>query len=285
MLRASIAAESAGIPSVSIVCEGFEGQARATARGHGYDGLPLAATIGHVDAQSSEELAANFVASTVDRVIAGLTGGGDDAASADGEGDEPTALDVVASGTIDAIHAVFLERGWSDGNPIVPPSRERVEAYLVDSGHDPWKVLGIATSSGRDVTVWSIAVMAGCRPEHLPVLLAMAQVLVDPGYGSEHSGNTTGADALVVLDGPASAPLGFNCGAGAMREGAHANTVVGRWLRLYQRNVLGFTAEEHDRRRSGTRPGSCSPRTWRASTRSAGRRSAVRSGSAPMTTS
>lgn len=250
MLRASIAAESAGIPSVSIVCEGFEGQARATARGHGYDGLALAATVGHVDAQSSEELAANFVASTVDRVIEGLTGRSDAVESADGEGAEPTALDVVASGSIDEINAVFLERGWSDGNPIVPPTRDRVEAYLVDSGHDPWKVLGIATSSGRDVTVWSIAVnavMAGCRPEHLPVLLAIAQILVDPGYGSEHSGNTTGADALVVLDGPASSPLGFNCGAGAMREGAHANTSVGRWLRLYQRNVLGFTAEEHDK--------------------------------------
>ena len=56
MLRAAIAAESAGIPSVSIVCEGFDGQARATARGHGYDGLPLAVTVGHVDAQFFDQV-------------------------------------------------------------------------------------------------------------------------------------------------------------------------------------------------------------------------------------
>lgn len=247
MLRASIAAESAGIPSVSIVCEGFERQANATARGHGYDGLPLAVTVGHVDAQSYDEMVALFVAVTVDAVVTGLTV----ESSEEGVGsDEPGALDVVVSGSIDEVQAAFVEWGWTDGHPIVPPTRERVEAFLADSGHDPWKVLGLAASSGRDVTVWSIAVnavMAGCRPEHLPILLALAEILVDPSYGAQHSGNTTGADALIVLDGPNTAALGFNHGPGAMREGAHANTSVGRWLRLYLRNVFGFTVDEHDK--------------------------------------
>jgi hypothetical protein len=246
-MRAAIAAESAGITSVSVVCEGFEGQARATARGHGYDGLALAVTVGHVDAQSVEAMTANFVASTVDAVIDGLVGSTTDD---DGGSEEPTALDIVASGTIDDINAAFVEHGWTDGHPVIPPTRARVETYLVASAHDPWKTLGIARSSGRDVTIWSIAVnavMAGCRPEHLPVLIAMAEILLDPAYGAEHSGNTTGADALIVVDGPNSASLGFNAGAGAMREGAHANTCVSRWLRLYLRNVFGFTGAEHDR--------------------------------------
>lgn len=250
MLRAAIAAESAGIPSVSIVCEGFDGQARATARGHGYDGLPLAVTVGHVDAQSTEEMVANFLGRTVDDVVAGLTADANARADDDFGNEEPTALEVVATGTIDEIHARFVERGWTDGHPVVPPTRDRVEAYLADSGHDPWKTLGIATSSGRDVTIWSIAVnavMAGCRPEHLPVLIAIAEILVGPDYGSQHSGNTTGADALVVIDGPNASALGFHHGVGAMREGAHANTAVGRWLRLYLRNVFGFTTDEHDK--------------------------------------
>lgn len=246
-MRAAIAAESAGIPSVSIVCEGFDGQARATARGHGYDGLPLAVTVGHVDAQSVDEMVANFVGDTVDRVVDGLIGGDD----TDHEtSDEPAALDVVASGSIDQIQAVFRERGWTDGHPVVPPTRDRVEAFLADLGHDPWKILGVAASSGRDVTIWSIAVngvMAGCRPDHLPVLIALAEILLDPGYGAEHSGNTTGADAQIVIDGPNLDALGFNSGVGAMREGPHANTSVGRWLRLYLRNVFGFTADEHDK--------------------------------------
>lgn len=246
-MRAAIAAESASIPSVSIICEGFEGQARATARGHGYDGLPLAVTVGHVDAQSEQEMIANFIASTVPKIIEGLT---DDSTEATGDSHEPAALDIVVSGTIDEVTTEFIERGWTDGHPFIPPTRERVEAYLLDSGHDPWKTLGIATSSGRDLTVWSVAVnavMAGCRPEHFPVLLALTEILADPAYGAEHSGNTTGADALIIVDGPNATSLGFNSGPGAMREGAHANTSVGRWLRLYLRNVFGFTADEHDK--------------------------------------
>jgi hypothetical protein len=254
-MRASIAAESAGVPSVSIVCDGFAGQARATARGLGYDDLPLAVTVGHVDAQPADVLRRNFLETTVDQIIDGLTAdlastddaAGDDAAAGN---TEPAALDTVFSGSIDEVNAWFVDQGWTDGNAIIPPTRERVERYLDATGHDPWKTLGIAPSSGRDLTVWSIAVnavMAGCRPEHLPVLLAITEILADPAYGAEHSGNTTGADALIVLGGPGAAGLGFRSGPGAMREGVHANTAVGRWLRLYLRNVFGFTTDEHDK--------------------------------------
>ena len=242
-----MAAESAGIPSVSIVCDGFAGQARATARGHGYDDLRLAVTVGHVDAQSTTEMIENFVAKTVDQIIAGLVGHSEATELAD---PEPAALDIAVVGTIDEVNAEFIERGWTDGNPIIPPTRNRVEAFLADSGHDPWKTLGTAASSGRDLTVWSIAVnavMAGCRSEHLPVLMALTEILASPDYGAEHSGNTTGADALIVFSGPNADALGFRCGPGAMREGVHANTAVGRWLRLYLRNVFGFTTEEHDK--------------------------------------
>ncbi len=251
MLRAAIAAESAGIPSVSIVCEGFEGQAGATGRGHGFDDMALAVTVGHVDAQSADVMIDNFVTHTVDRIVAGLT---DDEASTEPaaaeQAGEPAAVDTVAKGTVDEINRLFLQRGWSDGLPVIPPTRERVEAFLAVTGHDPWKVLGRAVSSGRDLTVWSIAVnavMTGCDPRHLPVLLAAAEILADPRYGAEHSGNTTGADALMMLNGPDAAELGFNSGPGALREGTHANTSVGRWLRLYQRNVFDFTADQHDK--------------------------------------
>jgi hypothetical protein len=247
VLRASIAAERSGIPSVSIVCEGFEGQAAATGRGHGFDGMALAVTVGHVDAQPAEVMIADFVAHTVDQIVAGLT----TATATAGEADaEPAPLDVVASGSIEEIHRRFVAEGWSDGLPVIPPTRDRVEAYLAVTGHDPWRTLGVAKSSGRDLTVWSIAVnavMAGCDPAHLPVLLAAAEILADPGYGAEHSGNTTGADALMILDGPSASGLGFACHQGALRDGWPANTSVGRWLRLYLRNVFGFTPDEHDK--------------------------------------
>ncbi len=246
-MRASIAAESVGIPSVSIVCEGFVGQASATGRGMGYDGLPLAVMAGHVDAQSTDTMLVNVRDVVVDQVVAGLT---EPIAAAGDEIGEPAALDAVASGTFDELQRLFLKNGWSDGLPIVPPTRERVESFLAVSGHDPWRVLGVATSSGRDVTIWSIAVnavMTGCDPMHMPILIAIAEILVDPQYGAEHSGNTTGADALIILAGPSAQGLGFNSRAGALRDGTHANTSVGRWLRLYLRNVFGFTTDAHDK--------------------------------------
>lgn len=232
---------------MSLVCEGFERQAAATARGLGFDGLPLAVLRGHVDAQSLESMVASFLDRTFDQVVAGLTG----AIADDGDLDaEPAALDVVATGPIDEINRVFVERGWSDGLPVVPPTRDRVQSFIAPSGHDPWRVLGTARPSGRDITVWSVAVngvMAGCRPQDLPVLLAIAEVFVDPGYGVEHSGNTTGADALVVLNGSVVSDLGYNHGQGALREGSAPNTAVGRWVRLFLRNVCGFTSDEHDK--------------------------------------
>jgi hypothetical protein len=209
--------------------------------------MPLAVLRGHVDSQSHDEMIAGLVATTMQQVIDGLTRPVDPTVV---HSDEPSALDVVASGDVDEINRVFVARGWSDGLPIVPPTRERVEAFIAASGHDPWRVLGLARPSGRDITVWSVAVngvMAGCLPEHLPVLLAVAEVIADPHYGVEHSGNTTGADALIVLNGFAGTGLGFNSGQGALRDGVQANTAVGRWLRLYLRNVCGFTADEHDK--------------------------------------
>ena len=246
-MRASVAAEAAGIPSVSLVCDGFDRQAAATARGLGYDGLPLARLRGHVDAQTTEAMLASLVEFTIDEIVDGLTkpielvGDG---------GDQPTALDIVVRGSIDEVQRVFHNNGWTDGHSIVPPTRSRVEAYIAVTGHDPWRVVGLARPSGRDITVWSIAVnavMAGCAPEHLPVLLAITDVLLDQQYGVEHSGNTTGADALIVLNGPVITDLGFNHGPGAMREGTHANASVGRWLRLFLRNVCDFTSDQHDK--------------------------------------
>jgi hypothetical protein len=247
VLRAAVAAERAGVPSVSLVCSGFDRQALATGRGVGFDGMRLAMLRGHVDSQSADDMIASFIEHTIDEIVAGLT---EPVVDGDAATHEPTALDIVATGTIDEINELFVAREWSDGLPIIPPTRERVEAFIMPSGHDPWRVIGTAKPSGRDITVWSIAVngvMAGCRPEYLPVLLGLAEVLADPSYGVEHSGNTTGADALIVLNGPVADELGFNSGQGVLREGVQANTSVGRWLRLFLRNVCGFTAGEHDK--------------------------------------
>ena len=116
---------------MSLVCEGFERQAVATARGFGFDGLALAVLEGHVDSQSYDAMIASIVGTTIDQIVEGLT--------AELENDEagvtePAALDVAASGSIEEINRIFRERGWSDGLPIVPPTREQVEAFLLPLG-------------------------------------------------------------------------------------------------------------------------------------------------------
>ena len=104
--------------------------------------------------------------------------------------------------------------------------------------------------SGSAITVWNVAVngvMANCRPEDMPILVAIAEILADPQYGVEHSGDTTGGDALIVLSGPIVRDLGFNHENGVMRDGYRANSSVGRFLRLFLRNVVGLQTGAGDK--------------------------------------
>jgi hypothetical protein len=89
----------------------------------------------------------------------------------------------------------------------------------------------------------------------MPLLVALVEAMADPGYGVEHSGNTPGAETLIVLNGPLIAELGFNFTQGAMRDGVHANTTIGRFWRLYLRNVAGFLHHKTDKGTFGN--------TWR----------------------
>ena len=94
--------------------------------------------------------------------------------------------------------------------------------------------LGTALPDNRAATVWAVAVngvMAGCRPEYMPILVALTQAMTDVKYGLEHSGNTPGAETQIVLNGPLIKELGFNYEQGALRDGVQANTSIGRFWR------------------------------------------------------
>jgi len=254
VVRASAVAERAGVPSASLVCDGFTTQATTTAAGLGFANLPLARLVGHVDVQSAEELAENVRDVTVDAIVSNLTRA--PAASEDAREPEPT--EIVFSGSFDEVNQYFLGREWSEGLPVVPPTPERVRAFLEFTDRDPHHVLGLLLPERREATVWNVAVngvIAGCRPEYMPVLLAIAEALADPGFGIEHSGDTTSAETLAIVSGPVVRALDFNTGAGALRDGYQANTTIGRFCRLYQRNVAGFLPGRTDKGTFGT--------TWR----------------------
>jgi len=254
VLRASAAAEEAGVPSVSLTCEGFIGQAATTATGLGLPGLPVAIVPGHVDVQTVDELRANVLGVTVEGVIQGLTAAPEKAV----ELVEPEPGEIVFEGTPDEINRFFYENGWSDGLPIVPPTAARVEAFLKATDRAAGEELGVLLPDRRSATVRSVAingVMAGCRPEYMPVLVALVEAMADPRYGVEHSGNTPGAETLIVVNGPIIRRLGFNYQQGALRDGFQANTSIGRFWRLYLRNVAGFLPHKTDKGTFGN--------TWR----------------------
>ena len=254
MLRASAAAEAAGIPSSTLVCESFLGLAKAASVGLGMPNLPVAPVPGHPGLQSTEALRSNILDVTLERVIGNLT----QPPAAAMVGGEPGARDVIVRGSLSEVNEYFIAHELSDGLPIVPPTREKVEAFLAQTDRGPDEVLGVLLPDSRAATVWSVAVngvMAGCRPEYMPVLVALVEAMADPAYGVEHSGNTPGGETLIVLNGPVIKALGFNYTQGVMRDGFQANTTVGRFWRLYLRNVAGFLPHRNDKATFGN--------TWR----------------------
>ena len=121
-MRASAAVEKAGVPTASLVCDGFVGQAAAITPGLGVETIPIARIVGHVDGQSVEELQRNIDEVTAPEVIRCLL----EPAVSDGAAECYTNGTVVGCGDFDAINRLFLGRQWSDGLPIVPPTRGRV---------------------------------------------------------------------------------------------------------------------------------------------------------------
>jgi hypothetical protein len=246
VLRASEACERAGFPTSSLVCEGFLGQAAATSVGLGMPNLAVAMIPGHPGAQSTEELRANVARVTAQQVMDNLL----DEPEAQEQRPEPAARDIVLRGTFEEVNAFFYERQWSDGLPIVPPSIDKIEQFLSFTDRDRDEVLGIVLPESRAVTIWAVAVngvMAGCRPEYMPILVALAEAMSDPMYGVEHSGNTPGAETLIILNGPIIKELGFNYEQGVLRDGFMPNTSVGRFWRLALRNMAGFLPHKTDK--------------------------------------
>ena len=233
MLRVSAACEKAGIPAVTIVCEGFAKQAKATSRGLGFAALPLGVVPGHTGVQSSEEIRCNVRQVVLAQVIDGLLRTLDQTA----DGEEAHSGDCVFTGTFDQVNEYFYAQGWSDGLPIAPPTGEKVRQFLAFTDRDPFETLAILLPDNRRATPWNIAVngvMAGCLPEYMPILMALVEAMSDPAYGVEHSGNTPGSETVIILNGPIIKQLGFNYEQGAMRDGVRANTSIGRFWRLYR---------------------------------------------------
>lgn len=151
---------------------------------------------------------------------------------------------------------VCFSRGWSDGLPVVPPTPERVLRMLAGTERDPEQVLGLMPPSLAPCSVEKVAVnavMAGCRPEYLPVVLAAVEAALDPAFCMHGLLCTTYFSApVVIVNGPIARRIGMNWGVNALGQGNRANSTIGRALQLVVRNVGGGVPGGIDRATLGT---------------------------------
>ena len=148
---------------------------------------------------------------------------------------------LVESGTEDDLQGLFLDNGWTDQLPVILPTEQRVAAMLEGTSHPPDKVVGrmrpTAYRESGELTVEKVAVnavMAGAKPEYLPVILAHAASGI-----TARSSSTTSLAMITVVNGPIRDEIGMSSGIGALGPYNHANATIGRAYQLLSINGQG----------------------------------------------
>jgi hypothetical protein len=242
-----VALEKAGIPAVGIVARSFVRAWQSCVDGWGQPSTAFV-TIPHATTGQQADFIRKMVDEQIDAVIRGLTTLPASIGTSSGAGGSQTTeiFTVEMNDTptgLDAVNRFLAERDWSDGMPVIPPTPAAVERMLKGTKRQPQDVLMVMEPGFGLATVEKIAinaVMAGCRPEQFPVLLAAIDCLAQPQMNHRDmqvSGHTEAP--LILVNGPIARKAGINCGTSAMGPGVvnSANTAIGRALRLCLINI------------------------------------------------
>ena len=162
-----------------------------------------------------------------------------------------------AADRVDQAKAVIeycYDQGWTDGLPVVPATRPGVEAFLATTTRGAGEIIGTAPHLGRSITVAQAAanaIMAGCKPEYFPLVLAAwdAVNLERSGRGAWQS--TSGPSPLIVINGPVRSRLEINCEGGVFGPGFRANATIARAVGLIVRNGYGIRPHELEQATQG----------------------------------
>lgn len=137
----------------------------------------------------------------------------------------------------------YIEKGWTDGLPIVPPSALALERMLASVDRGATEVVARIPPDGGEATIEAVAlnaIMAGCRPEHFPVVVAAVEAIADPALNLHAIQTTTNpATVMLVVNGPVAEALHINSRGNCLGNGARANAVIGRAVRLAMLNIGG----------------------------------------------
>jgi hypothetical protein len=155
----------------------------------------------------------------------------------------------------ESVLRLVMDRGWGDGLPVLAPTAERVAAMLAATELEPQHVVGALPPRNADASVLKLAVnavLAGCRPEHFPVVIAAAAAMAEPRLNVNGIQTTTNPVTIAgFVSGPAAGVLGFNWGPNCLGQGNHANAAVGRAIRMALVNIGGGIPGDLDRATMG----------------------------------
>ncbi len=239
--------EEAGVPTVAVHTNVFARLARSVARVNGMPTTRQAFVPQPVVGRSATELR-DYIAGDdpvngrpfAQELIEGLTSplGGEDVKGLSFDRSTPRTLE---PDTEENLHRLFLESNWTDFLPIVLPTEQRVEAMLAGTSHAPDEVVGrLRPTAYREFWEFTVekvavnAVMAGARPEYLPVILALAA-----SGQTARSSSTTSFASVALVNGPIRREIEMNSGIGAMGPYNHANATIGRAFGLLSQNLQG----------------------------------------------
>jgi hypothetical protein len=254
--------ETLGVQAASIVTDAFTLSSDAMARTRGATGYRYAMVphpLSNLTREECRERARDVLPEVL--AILGLAEGGKlpaarvTAAPADAA-DRVSVADLTADRVHDLQRVVEFcyQQGWTDGLPVVPVTADTVRAFLERTDRDPKEAVASVAHLGRTCTVELAAVaaaMAGCRPEHFPVVLAAIESM-QPSIATGLLQSTTGQCQLVIVNGPARGRLGFNSAGNVFGPGFRANATVGRAIRLIVLNAFGIRPHEFDQACQGT---------------------------------
>ena len=142
---------------------------------------------------------------------------------------------------IEKFNDIYLDNMWGDGLTLMPPTKEAVAAMLAGTSRSPDEVIGTVAPKNGVATIEKIAVnavMAGARPEYLPIIIAAMEGITDPDYDDLHVMTSTGSfNFAIMVTGPIAQELEINSGIGFLGYGWRANSTIGRALRLALINI------------------------------------------------
>tara|TARA_B100000315_G_scaffold207929_1_gene202866 strand:+ start:674 stop:1723 length:1050 start_codon:yes stop_codon:yes gene_type:complete len=151
---------------------------------------------------------------------------------------------------LEAIERCY-ELGWTDGLPVVPPTERRVEEFIERSGLPSGEVVGELPERRREITVGKVAanaVMAGCLPEYMPVVLAATEAMLEPIFNLVGPSSSMGGAAILsIVNGPVCKELGINSRNNLFGPGNRANATIGRAVRLILMNACAAIPGVFDR--------------------------------------